>query len=274
MEPSPPHILRVPAEILSSILSLAVVSIVPSGSRYLPNAFELTLAESPFHCVRSTCRTFRQIVDQLPFWKKDEFSIAEIEEFRREERTLIFDKSIVARPDGTDVLLSDPHLQQCLLRKTGWVVESPRIFDILALKIPGFGQHVLYLELSLSNVQFPWACITDVLRDAFPTLQGLHVYSTDHVHLTSLPQTLRKLTITEPLTTDCHYNNNLPVLDEFKYSTNDAHLTEAPGPSIFERILPFSSKSTIERLEVDFNMKYEPTNDAAQFFSLIHNSVI
>jgi hypothetical protein len=129
MEPSPPHILRVPAEILSSILSLAVVSIVPSGSRYLPNAFELTLAESPFHCVRSTCRTFRQIVDQLPFWKKDEFSIAEIEEFRRKESHWVFDQALVGQPDGTDVLLSDPHLQQCLIRKR-WVAESPHIFDI------------------------------------------------------------------------------------------------------------------------------------------------
>jgi hypothetical protein len=56
-------------------------------------------------------------VDQLPFWQKDEFSIAEIEEFRRKQSHWVFDQALVGQPDGTDVLLSDPHLQQCLIRK-------------------------------------------------------------------------------------------------------------------------------------------------------------
>lgn len=209
-------------------------------------------------------------MDQLPFWKKDEFSIAEIEEFRRTPRTLVFEKSLVTQPHGTDVLLSDPHLQKCLIQKTGWVAESPRLFDILAHNIQSFGQSVRYLTLSFGGDEFPWARVIDVLPDTFPILQILHVESADHIHLTNLPRTLRKLTLTEPLIPNCHCKNDLPILDEFKYSTNDNHLTEDPGPRILQRILPFSSKTTIDCLHVDFRMQWEPTNDAVQKFSLIH----
>jgi hypothetical protein len=270
METSPPHILCLPAEVLSIILSLAVPYICPFH-RHTPVG-RVTLVESPFHCVRSTCRTFRQIVDQLPFWQDDQFDIADIEQFRCEPWWPTYDSTytpgLVEQPVATVALLSDPHLQQCLVRKTGWVAASPRVFETLAREIPSFGQGVRYLDLP--NGEFcQWVHVTNTLRDAFPILEDLHIYSEDHIHLNTLPQTLQKFTLTGPLVTTCDCHNDLPILKEFNYCTGDEDLEDDAGPFTFERLLPFSSRNTLQRFDFDFGIDWEPTDDAFQSFSLL-----
>lgn len=223
--------------------------------------------ESPFHCVRSTCRTFRQIVDQLPFWQDDRFDIASVEEFRPEGYWPTLALGLLERPVYTAVLLSDPHLQQCLVRKTGWEAASPRVFETLALKIPSFGQCVRYLNLE--GEFWHWVDITNILRDAFPILEDLKVYSEDHIHLNTLPRTLQKLTHLGSLVTTCHCHNDLPILKDFTFCTGGETLEDDDGPETFKWLLPFSSRNTLECLDFDSRMEWEPTNDAFKSFSLL-----
>jgi hypothetical protein len=55
-----------------------------SHSLFLPSSLKgmrIYVRQSPLHAVRSTCKTFRRIVNELPFWMEDGFDITEINHF-------------------------------------------------------------------------------------------------------------------------------------------------------------------------------------------------
>src|SRR5271155_1763681 len=105
--PAPPPINSLPVEVLSTILSLVLLS-------FKDHRFPKRLPDSPFHVLRSTCRRFREISDQLPFWYTVDF------DFNQEDRVVFAGRY----PDEStvEVLLSDRHLQLCLSSKTSWRV--------------------------------------------------------------------------------------------------------------------------------------------------------
>lgn len=140
MDSSTPPILRLPAELLTDILSLVVPHIYPHG--WNAAFIKTPTLKSPFHAVRSTCRTFRWIVDDLPFWRDDNFDVTDIILFTPDRES---DEPFNCY--FLDVLLCDPHLRQCLGQKKGWLIWGLYVYRALTRQIPNFGQCVHRLEL-------------------------------------------------------------------------------------------------------------------------------
>jgi hypothetical protein len=231
-----PPVLHLPTEILSGILSLVVPSIWPE------RCCNRKLNNSPLHATRSTCRTFRWIIDELPFWRDNEFNISQIDHF--------FERELGEAPDplNVDTLLSDPHLRQCLGRKTGWYVADEFVFRALVRHIPHFGQHLRDLHLGAVFEESP-NHIPDTLRDNFPILTSLDVDSSHHIHFNILPLSLRTLVLGSELTCNCDCTNNLPNLEELVFRLS---LYQSLSALSFKRILPFNSQKTLQRLRFVF----------------------
>lgn len=241
-----PPILQLPTEILTKIISPVVPSL-RSWEFELIGLYPTSLAESPFHNVRATCRTFRWIVDELPFWIKDTFDISAIEHLRRDKDWDKFRYSAVLPSDNTAVLLSDAHLRQCLSRKTGWYIASPPLFETISTAIPRFGQSLRCLYLSSGERAHSWVHVTSVLSNLCPMLAVLIVWSTAHIHLDNLPPTLESLDIHEPFVPDCHCRNNLPNLDKLLYYRLDPENSLLDETVNLQRILPSNSKKTLRQ---------------------------
>jgi hypothetical protein len=226
MDSSLPAILRVPNEVLFEIISLVVPSIWPKSHHTIPCPF---LTNSPFHAIRSTCRIFRWTVDELPFWRADDFNIADVELFNR-------------TPDSyyVNVLISDPHVQQCLGRKTGWRIENAFIFRSLERHISHFGRCVRYLNLNTTGDKYELELtIPTILHDAFPMLMVLELKSRYHVHYHMLPPSLRRLQLEAPLERNCDCENHLPNLEQLCCMGPMHRLLD------FKRMLPFNSKNSL-----------------------------
>jgi hypothetical protein len=241
---TPPPILRLPPELLFEIISLAVPSILDKN-------IPLGLDDSPFHAVRSTCRTFRHVVDQLPFWNEDDFDISIIERFVPFEFMADLADMEVWPSRSTEVLLADPHLRQCLSQKTGWYIASPPGFDAISQNVPNFGQSVRYLDFNSLGEENDWVPVTNVLRNLCPTLTVLKVLSSSHIHFDTLPLTLRELEILGPERLECHCTNDLPNLEKFDYHFQLVGEHREPvDPVNLEWLLPFNSRATLEQLDI------------------------
>jgi hypothetical protein len=253
MDSSAPSILRLPVEILTDILSPVVHSVVPEEIYYY-NGRAVPLNKSPFHAVRSTCRTFRWIVDELPFWRDDELNFRRIDDRYRPRRS--------QSGHYVDVLLSDPHLCQCLHRKTGWDADNVSIFRVLVRHISHFGQCVRYLRLSIFDKAFTDS-FQQTLLDTFPILTFLELTSQYHVHFDCFPPSLRKLVLVAPLKCDRNCTNGLPNLEQLV-------LRQSSVTSLlnFNRVLPFNSKETLQELE--FRVAYQRGKQTVFDFTILH----
>jgi hypothetical protein len=264
MDSTLPPIFQLPNELQFEILSLVIPSLLPSG--FEPHIRKPTrLTDSPFHTVRSTCRTLRWIVDELPFWSDASFDISQIEHFDHDDGS---DSVTIRAPpsDNMEALLSDAHLQQCLSLKTVWRVKSPAVFSTLSRKLPHFGQSLQDLGLCHGDRLYSWINVTNLLRHTCPTLKKLFIMSTAHIHLNTLPHTLQELDIKEFSESDCSCKNDLPNLLEFVFL-----LPRIPTEADLERILPFNSKKTLEHL--DLNLEIQPRDNVSpiyQFENLKH----
>lgn len=229
------HGLNPPASLRSSFLHPCICLLsttAADGARFtlLP-----ALGDSPFHAVRSTCRQFQQIVDKLLARSDDDVDVAtmcDLEYFYQRNNTPV--------PQYVDVLLSDPHLRECLSRKTGWNVDAI-IFRLLKQHIPDFGQGVRYLKLrNLYVVSANEICagndIPSTLRDTFPTLLELGSMNT-HVHLNSLPPALQRLVIGAQYASDakCDCTNTLSN-SPFKTTLGNLSVSRRSFPSIQRRL--------------------------------------
>jgi hypothetical protein len=265
MDSSCPPILRLPRDLLSDILLLALridpchlfhlfpAAFEPSKStkasaQALYNLFntiagsETAVNESPLLAIRSTCRSFRRIADEFAFWMSDKFAFTNMMD------------TLFVKTEFLEALLSDPHLQQCLSRKTGWSAESPPVFEVFARKIPQFGQHVRYLRLCnigdhADSSWGGWTAIPETVRDTFPVLTELKIKSDTHVHLDVFPTSLRKLVYEAARTAKedwyCDCRNTLPNLEYLKFN-------QYRRPVDLERMLPFDSKDSLRELVFKF----------------------
>jgi hypothetical protein len=288
MDSSAPSILHLPVELLLKILSFTVPSIKPEGGMSSPE----TLSQSPFHAVRSTCRDFRQLVNELPFWLDDDFNIAEIDhDFPTEERSQesyqrsdsdgIYEDSIQEFGEDTSrlkVLLSDRHLRQCLRRKTSWFCDSLDVLQTLQRYMPSFGNRVRQLKF----INEPPECDDDdgtgayieylMSRDdilnhiwgIFPILTVLQLEGTT-VHLKFLPRSLKKLILAAPLCENCDCKNHLPNLEQLLFLYHNFR-----SPIEFKKMLPLNSKATLEELQLAFPIACPPSRDVIEDFPLLH----
>jgi hypothetical protein len=249
---SPAPILRLPLEILSSILLLAVPSIHRRG---FPRCLS-KLADSPFHSVRSTCRTFRWIVNELPFWNDKALRIGHLAD------NVLCPESFTAQ-DWTDrykrwleVYLSDPHLQQCLSRKRDWYVRHGAEFGTLVLKVPEFGKRVrsLKVDIGLSGVN------VDSFQYLFPVLVDLEIRAGDHVCLDELPVSLKRLSVEGPLDEDCYCQHTLPNVRQLTYLLRASYV-----PIDLKRILPFPPTDKLRKLELDFGVPISSSDTLKEF---------
>ena len=228
---SPAPIFRLPREVLFAILSLVVPSLRPNG-------WPKTLRDSPFHVIRSTCRIFRRLADELPFWDRDNF------DFQRE--AIVFSRARWSTESVVQLLVSDTHLQQRLSSKTGWYFTEPSLFQVLSGKIPNFGASVRSLKL-LAMVWgkfFCWGEIAHELKTTFTSLTYLDIISNDHVHMNKLPPSLQTLIIITPFA-KCNCSNTLPNLQTFNIADTGSHVSQLTEPLKFQKLLPFNSKSTL-----------------------------
>jgi hypothetical protein len=268
MDSSRPSILTIPTEILTDILSIVVPSLWPPG---LGREFNVTtkLNQSPFHTLRSTCRTFRWIVDDLPFWKGNNFDIGCIDKYYYDGARPFNFQMYSDSTHYLEVLLSDPHLQQCLGRKTRWCLNFVNVFWILARTIPHFGQSVRHLHLSNEYfyARHSWDDIPQMLRASFPILTELKITtdSTTHVHLDIFPLSLQKLVYDAPLSSTCKCTNNLPNLESLCFYRI---WSESP-PFDLKRMLPFNSKTTLRELQF-VPSENAPSDDELRDLSLLH----
>jgi hypothetical protein len=253
MDSSTPPLLQLPFEILCCILAFAVPFENPVEWGYFPP--DRTLDNSPFHAVRSTCRKFRRIVDKLLAWSDDDVDIATMSGLQ-----WFYLRNNTPMPQYLDLLLSDPHLKECLSRKTGWCVDRAIIFRLLKQHIPRFGQCVRYLKLRTRDIVSGEETgagndIPPALRDTFPILTVLDLESmVSHVHLNSLPPTLRKLVLDAHYASDdnCDCTNTLAHLEQLSFQ-NDTW-----EPLSFKKMLPFHSKETLHDFRFQAPCVYRP----------------
>jgi hypothetical protein len=266
-----PPILRLPAELLSEILSLVVPNINPPDlepRRWSDRPSHIT--DSPFHCVRSSCRTFRWIVDELPFWNKDDCDIDDLWEWRPKDKGPSHHTLQSGEPEPSycpyiGVVVSDPHLQQCLDRKKSWLVAHPPLFEQLRLSMPRFGLYVQLLQLNGNGAcNYGWGHVTANLFEIFPILTELDVESNDHVCMKRLPKTLRSLRIEAPLIEHCDCQMEFPNLELLLYVPLDY------VPLDFKRMLPFKSTETFRELVFEFTTPWPPSIDNQKDFRHIH----
>ena len=269
-----PLILRLPFDVLSIILSIVVSSfegdfeaadegngqandeVGETGQEEPKNNSATGFRKDPLLDVRSTCRTFRQIADQLPFWYVDDFNIAALP------------PRLFPQPSTfVEVLLADQHLQACLSRKRNWFFSDPGVFEIVAQKVPQFGENVQSLTLNsrtlckIFNGAYAggekWGGLLEVssrplrstpkLNNIFISLTSLEVISRDHIHLNKLPPSLRVLKLIAPDLHECSCNNSLPNLQAFTFEPY-----RRPQHLDFRRLLPLKSKSTLSRVHLEF----------------------
>lgn len=276
-------IFRLPTDLLFDILSLVVPFVSPLGfqppceGRVTPK-----ITESPLHCVRSTCRDFRRIADQLPFWYADDFDISDILKFEPKSSaskmtwgTKISDPVPPYSP-YLEVILSDSHLQRCLDRKTHWFVANPRLWEALVHSMPDFGPHIQYLKLKGNGEYYPYNQITPTLFAICPVLTYLEIESANHICPDGLPKTLEILRITGPRTDcDCWHSdcdccdceNHLPNLEELHHTSLD-HGT--PTPLDFRRVLPLQSTESCRELRLEFATPWPPSIHSYKDFELLH----
>ena len=192
---NPSSILRLPNEILHSILSVFCMTPTNKWSR------NPRMADSPILTARSVCRRFRAIAAELPLWFDAEFDMFSLRpspgcNLVETETT----KFLAA-------LLADRYLAESLARKTGWylpnlatvvavldnVAEFPEKASSLSLEwynstyIDSMPNRPSSLNLAIDRLRIcrritsirlnPWCCRIDLdaFTNAFPLLEHLDV---------------------------------------------------------------------------------------------------
>jgi hypothetical protein len=275
-------------ELLSEILALVVPDIsLPEIRMRRVWDRPSKITESPFHCVRSSCRTFRWIVDELPFWHADDFNINQLFDWQHKAQPHSVSPSVDETSDSSSrspsslsssssersvycpylgVVVSDPHLQPTLVRKKSWFVANAVLFEQLTHAIPGFGRRVQSLTLYGNGYHdYSWGYVTTNLFEKFPVLTDLQVESNDHVCLKFLPKTLQKLRMDAPLIEDCDCRMDFPHLELLHYFPLDHEI-----PLDFDRMLPFNSKNTLRELSFNYPTPWPPPIDDEKDSALLY----
>lgn len=227
MDAAPRHILALPFELLSRIILLA-----------LPLEQVNELKTVPLMRIRSVCRRFRMVANQLPIWFDDSEGDEDFDRLPYAWAALF-----------VQLLLQDQQLLECLERKTEWKVDSQPVFEILCQYVASFSGNARQLRLQLG----PSAKI-----DRFPpqlphfvNLRNLDLDISSGVHIGDLPPSLEKLSIKRD---DRHLVGcgkcaiEAETLKEFSFcDAND----QMDSISDFRRLLPLKSSETLLSLSLE-----------------------
>ena len=214
------HILTLPNELLYNILSL----VLPSASLNLP---VLT--------VRSVCKTFRLIADQLPFWYEEDFHFHNIDRHLCLRRT----------PSFVETLLKDPHLVECLSRKTSWSVHSIDLFDVLLDNLPRMATNTTKLDFYFVKYA-PERRPLDALR-YFKSLEYLRVHTSVSSSIGEFPSSLRTLHIRN----DSHSCLPYAGLDNVRHLHEFSYVQWFTVQDNLPMCLPIESSASLSKLTLD-----------------------
>lgn len=132
-------IMTLPNELLRQILSLVLAQ--PEHPTFcVPHLIDdaLNSAPAPALTIRSVCRRFRAIANELPFWYAGEFDLLNLlPEFRAPNSDEKF----------LQALFTDNHLVECLQRKTKWKFRNLPNFLVIMERVPSFQQCVTTVTL-------------------------------------------------------------------------------------------------------------------------------
>jgi hypothetical protein len=231
MDPAPCHILTLPFELLSRII-LDALPVEPVND----------LKTVPLMRIRSVCRRFRMVANQLPIWFDDSEEDEDLDRLPCDAWVASF----------VQLLLQDQHLLECLERKTEWKACSQPVFEILCQYVASFSGNAKQLRLRLEN-----SAISAKI-DRFPSqlphfvnLHSLDLNISSGVHIGELPPSLEKLSIKR-------YDRHLvgcgkcsieaETLKEFSFcDAND----QMDSISDFRRLLPLKSSETLLSLSLE-----------------------
>lgn len=128
-------------------LLLMIFAYFAPARNVLPDQ-EYWLDRSDLFAIRSTCRAFRYMANELLFWVDDDFRVVET----IPRRLSIYDDE---RSDATflEIILSDRHLLACLARRKVWHFKNIVTLRVVLLKLPSFRRqpvsvHLLFDKLS------------------------------------------------------------------------------------------------------------------------------
>jgi hypothetical protein len=134
------YILKLPNEVLSDILSNVILT-----SSGLVFWHESKISDSRFYSVRATCRQFRAIVAELPFWRQPDFDILTFKPIsyksdRGYEHAEFFRN-----------LFTDGGVVRMLQLRTDWDVITVKMFKTLMDGLPLFRENVRSMKLYLDD---------------------------------------------------------------------------------------------------------------------------
>jgi len=131
--------MKLPAEILMMIFEfftpLVLVSVEPLGHQCCCDLFNL----------RATCRKFRALVNELPFWFDPNFKLMEI--IPQTYNSDSFSKWETYEAGFLKLLFQDQHLVQCLERRTSWHFMNYQTLLAVIECVPSFSLGTTYLSL-------------------------------------------------------------------------------------------------------------------------------
>ena len=227
--------MNLPNELLREILSfvLAQPEHPVCYGYHRPHLIDHALisAPAPALTIRSVCRRFRAIANELPFWYAGHFDLLNLlPEFRSPNSDEKF----------LQALFTDNHLVECLRRKTEWEFRNLPNFLVVMERVPSFQQ-----------------CVTTVTLRAFCDDSVKNPLSPS-----SLDVAIQKLAACSRLTSlEILFNNSLLSLDLISRSCPSLN-------NIFIRSFTSNLRGTLENLSCVQRLHYELSHNAehpAQF---------
>jgi hypothetical protein len=247
------HILRLPPELLSKILSY----ILPTSFLHSRWDDDFLPSLKTLGVIRSTCRTIRSVADNLPFWYDGDFQM----ELLHPSPSLARREDLVPYVEG---MLADSHLKECFSRrKRRWRICSVSdidhlrapMYEMLTRTVPGFQENAE----SLKGFVFPGgpdeveAVNLDELLNGYPRLRDLEILSrSHHIYTENPPASLRRLAISNELRYSSHEQcictlNGIRNLEHLRLDYRPHNSSTVSIPRL-DRLLPIMSSTTLRSL--------------------------
>ena len=232
----PCYVLKLPYELIFQILSLALPRPAPPR---------------PVHAVRSVCKAFRFIANQLPFWLEENFTFEALTRPYRANRGSV--------SEFIQIMLQDAHLVECLNRKKSWKICCPDEFDTLYRNIPSLPDVIERLRL-VSARYGNWRpdCKTPEALKDFKNLKCLILCMIVPFDVPQLPSSVRKLVIVNAATAQppsklraCSCLHQVESLHEFSYFNVDSSYLGTERNFVLGDFLPLGSSATLSTLRLD-----------------------
>ena len=228
------YILKLPYELIFNILSLVLPTRAPPKS---------------VHAVRSVCKAFRFVANQLPFWLEENFMFQALTRPYRANPGSI--------SEFIEFMLQDAHLVECLNRKKSWKICGPDEFDALYRNLPSLPD--ITERLRLASPPFrngrPGYKIPEALKD-FKNLNYLKLFMMEP--FPQLPSSIRTLVVVNvPVLGSprnrqaCSSLHQVENLCEFSYLDAEPLYVDTKWGLVLGDFLPLGSSATLSTLRLD-----------------------